>query len=35
MITPGLAAGKTMSELSPEWEQEMKNEAQVVGCAVE
>jgi multiple sugar transport system substrate-binding protein len=35
VITPGLAAGKTMSELSPEWEQEMKNEAQVVGYAVE
>jgi len=35
IITPGLAAGKTMTELSAEWEQEMKNEAQVVGYEVE
>ena len=35
IVTPGLAAGKTMIELSPEWEQEMKNEAQVVGYTVE
>lgn len=35
VITPGLAAGKTMADLSAEWEQEMKNEAQVVGYTVE
>lgn len=35
IITPGLAAGQTMIELSPRWEQEMKNEAQVVGYSVE
>ena len=35
VITPGLAAGKTVAELSAEWEQEMKNEAQVEGYDVE
>ncbi|MEQ1770695.1 MAG: ABC transporter substrate-binding protein [Devosia sp.] len=35
VITPGLTAGKTMADLSAEWEQEMKNEAQVVGYTVE
>ena len=35
VITPGLAAGKTMADLSAEWQQEMKNEAQVVGYTVE
>jgi multiple sugar transport system substrate-binding protein len=35
VITPGLAAGKTMAELSAEWQQEMKNEAQVVGYTVD
>ena len=34
IITPGLAAGKTMADLSADWEQEMKNEAQVVGYSV-
>lgn len=35
IMTPGLAAGKTIAELSAEWEQEMKNEAQVVGYTVD
>ena len=35
VITPGLAAGKTMADLSAEWQTEMKNEAQVVGYTVE
>lgn len=35
VITPGLAAGKTMTDLSADWQQEMKNEAQVVGYTVE
>lgn len=35
VITPGLAAGKTMSDLAADWQQEMKNEAQVVGYTVE
>ncbi len=35
VITPGLAAGKTMADLSAEWQQEMKNEAQVVGYTVD
>jgi len=35
VITPGLAAGQTMADLSAAWEQEMKNEAQVVGYTVE
>jgi multiple sugar transport system substrate-binding protein len=35
IITPGLAAGKTMADMSAEWQQEMKNEAQVVGYTVE
>jgi len=35
VITPGLAAGKTIAELSADWQQEMKNEAQVVGYEVE
>ena len=35
IITPGLVAGKTMTDLSADWQQEMKNEAQVVGYTVE
>jgi multiple sugar transport system substrate-binding protein len=35
VVTPGLAAGKTMTDLSADWQQEMKNEAQVVGYTVE
>ena len=35
IITPGLASGKTMVDLSETWEQEMKNEAQVEGYTVE
>lgn len=35
VIVPGLAAGKTIAELSDAWQQEMKNEAQVVGYTVE
>lgn len=35
IVTPGLAAGKTMTDLSADWQQEMKNEAQVVGYTVE
>lgn len=35
IITPGLAAGRTMAEMSEEWEREMKNEAQVTGYMVE
>ena len=35
VVTPGLAGGKTMADLSAEWQQEMKNEAQVVGYTVE
>ena len=35
VITPGLAAGKTMSDLAADWQQEMKNEAQVVGYTVD
>lgn len=35
IVTPGLVAGKSMTELSPAWEQEMKNEAQVVGYTVD
>jgi len=35
VITPGLAAGKTIAELSEAWEQETKNEAQVEGYDVE
>jgi multiple sugar transport system substrate-binding protein len=31
VITPGLAAGKTISALSADWQKEMQNEAQVVG----
>ena len=31
IIVPGLAAGKTIADLSASWEQEMKNEAQVEG----
>ena len=34
IIVPGLAAGKTIADLSAEWQQEMQNEAQVVGYAV-
>lgn len=34
IITPGLAAGKTIADLSAEWQQEMKNEAQVQGYTV-
>ena len=35
VITPGLASGKTMADLAADWQQEMKNEAQVVGYTVE
>jgi multiple sugar transport system substrate-binding protein len=31
IIVPGLAAGKTIADMAPAWEQEMKNEAQVEG----
>lgn len=34
IIVPGLANGKTISQLSADWEQEMKNEAQVEGYDV-
>jgi len=34
VITPGLSAGKKMSDLSADWQTEMKNEAQVVGYTV-
>jgi multiple sugar transport system substrate-binding protein len=34
VITPGLAAGKTIADLAADWQQEMKNEAQVVGYTV-
>jgi multiple sugar transport system substrate-binding protein len=34
IITPGLAAGKTIADLQGDWQQEMKNEAQVVGYDV-
>ena len=34
IIVPGLAAGKTIADLAPAWEQEMKNEAQVEGYDV-
>ena len=34
VITPGLAAGKTMADLSADWQKEMQNEAQVVGYTV-
>ncbi len=29
VITPGLAAGKTVADLSADWQKEMQNEAQV------
>jgi multiple sugar transport system substrate-binding protein len=35
VITPGLASGKTMADLAADWQQEMKNEAQVVGYTVD
>ena len=35
IVTPGLASGKTMADLAADWQQEMKNEAQVVGYTVE
>ena len=31
VITPGLAAGKKISDLAADWQQEMQNEAQVAG----
>ena len=31
---PGLAAGKTIADLSADWQKEMKNEAQVNGYTV-
>ena len=31
VITPGLAGGKTLADLASDWQQEMLNEAQVVG----
>lgn len=34
VITPGLAAGKTVADLSADWQTEMQNEAQVVGYTV-
>ena len=34
IVVPGLAAGKTVSDLAADWQQEMKNEAQVVGYDV-
>ncbi len=34
IVTPGLAAGKSVSDLAPDWAQEMKNEAQVQGYTV-
>ncbi|WP_294180528.1 ABC transporter substrate-binding protein [uncultured Schumannella sp.] len=34
VIVPGLAEGKTIAELSADWEQEMKNEAQTVGYTI-
>ena len=34
VIVPGLAAGKTIAELSDAWQTEMKNEAQVQGYTV-
>ncbi len=34
IIIPGLAAGKTMADLSADWQKEMQNEAQVVGYTV-
>ena len=33
-VIPGLAAGKTIADLVPEWETEIKNEAQVQGYTV-
>ena len=35
IVVPGLAAGKTIAELVPDWETEVKNEAQVQGYTVE
>lgn len=34
VVVPGLAAGKTLAELVPDWQTEMKNEAQVQGYTV-
>jgi len=34
VITPGLAAGKTIADLSADWQKEMQNEAQVAGYTV-
>jgi multiple sugar transport system substrate-binding protein len=34
VITPGLAAGKTIADLANDWQTEMKNEAQVAGYTV-
>lgn len=34
IITPGLAAGKKMTDLAADWQKEMQNEAQVVGYNV-
>ena len=34
IVVPGLAAGKTIAELVPDWETEVKNEAQVQGYTV-
>ena len=34
IIIPGLAAGKSIADLSADWQQEMKNEAQVQGYTV-
>jgi multiple sugar transport system substrate-binding protein len=34
VVVPGLAAGKTIADLVPDWEKEIKNEAQVQGYTV-
>lgn len=34
IVVPGLAAGKTIADLVPDWETEIKNEAQVQGYTV-
>jgi len=34
IVVPGLAAGKTIADLVPDWETEVKNEAQVQGYTV-
>ena len=34
VVVPGLAAGKTVADLVPDWEKEIKNEAQAQGYTV-